>query len=155
MADVSRYFCDDFSYPEIRCSRSPLIMELRGRRATLLAGVDYVTIFEHPTFSGASMHVSQDYGALVSIGWNDKISSYKGRNSETGRFWTDWFSSGTSWSFCCNSWVPSLGSSTTASAPWNEPDLPGVDTVVVAFQDGKAIPVADTRGISVTTSRIQ
>jgi len=110
LADVSKYFCDDFAYPEIRCSRSQLIMELRGTTATLLASVDYVTIFENPTFNGSWMNVSQDYGALVAIGWNDRISSYKARNSETGRFWTDWFNTGTAWSFCCNNWVTSLGS---------------------------------------------
>lgn len=110
VADVSKYFCDDFSYPVIRCSRSQLIMELRATTTALLTGVDYVTIFEYPGYGGSWMHVSQDYSTLLTIGWNDRISSFKARNSETGRFFTDWFNGGTVWNFCCNSSVSSLGS---------------------------------------------
>ena len=47
---------------------------------------------------------------LVLLGWNDKVSSFKARNGETGRLWVDWWYSGSSWSFCCNSQVPYLGS---------------------------------------------
>ena len=54
------------------------------------------------------MHVSQDYSALATIGWNDRISSFKARNSETGAFFTDWFYSGSSWPFCCNTQQPTL-----------------------------------------------
>jgi hypothetical protein len=109
VSEVSRYFCDDFSYPMIRCSRSELVADLRATTVLLLTGIDYVTIFDAPSYGGAWMNVSQDYGTLLTVGWNDKVSSFKGRNSETGRFWTDWFSGGTSWSFCCNTQVPSLG----------------------------------------------
>lgn len=106
---VSRYYCDDFSYPVIHCSSLPLAVEARAVSVALAAGVNYATIYDQAYFFGTYMNVSQDYGSLLSIGWNDKVSSFKGRNSETGRFWTDWFSSGTSWSFCCNQNVGSLG----------------------------------------------
>jgi hypothetical protein len=109
LADVSRYFCDDFAYPVIRCSRTALIADLRATTTMLLTGIDYVTMFDQPSYGGAFMHVSQDYSALVLIGWNDKVSSFKVRNSETGRFWTDWFWSGSTWSFCCNTQQPTLG----------------------------------------------
>jgi hypothetical protein len=109
LADVSRYYCDDFSYPLIRCSRIALVADLRAATYSLLASVEYVTVFDQPSYAGAYMHVSQDYSALVFIGWNDKISSFKARNWETGRFWTDWLYTGTIWSFCCNSTQPSLG----------------------------------------------
>jgi len=56
------------------------------------------------------MNVSQDYAALSAIGWNDRISSFRGRNSETGQFWTDWFYGGTWYAFCCNTSVSNLGS---------------------------------------------
>jgi hypothetical protein len=108
--DASKYYCDDFSYPVIQCSRSPRLIEARATLVTLLASVDYVTIFDYTTYQGAWMHVSQDYAALLTIGWSDRISSFKGRNYESGRFWTDWFFSGSLWDFCCNQNVSSLGS---------------------------------------------
>jgi hypothetical protein len=109
-AAISRYYCDDFSYPVIRCSTSALAIDLRVTALLLLTSVDYVTIYDNSSYQGSFMHISQDYGSLLSIGWNDKIGSFKGRNSESGRFWTDWFNGGTSWSFCCNQNVGSLGS---------------------------------------------
>jgi hypothetical protein len=110
IADVSLYACDDFSYPVIECSSVPEIVETRGVVQALLTGADYVTIYDLTNYGGGFMNLSQDYSALLTIGWNDKISSFKGRNSETGRFWTDWFNTGTSWSFCCNTNFSSLGS---------------------------------------------
>jgi hypothetical protein len=110
ISEVSRYYCDDFSYPVIRCSASPVVVEARASVVLLATGVNYVTIYDQANYFGTFMHVSQDYTALLSIGWNDKVSSFKGRNLESGRFWTDWFSGGTSWSFCCNTNVSSLGS---------------------------------------------
>lgn len=108
--DIPRYYCDDFSYPVIQCSSLPVVPETRALTMSLLAGVDYATIYDQGSFIGTWMNVSQDYSTLLTIGWNDRISSFKGRNSETGRFWTDWFYTGTIWNFCCNSNVPSLGS---------------------------------------------
>jgi hypothetical protein len=56
------------------------------------------------------MNVSQDYATLSTIGWNDRISSFKARNSETGTLFADWFFTGTWWAFCCNTQVANLGS---------------------------------------------
>jgi hypothetical protein len=107
--DVGRYYCDDFSYPEIRCSRSRLGPDARATLVGLLTAVDYVTIFDATNYGGAFMNVSQNYAALSSIGWNDRISSFKGRNGENGAFYVDWFYSGSFWAFCCNSQYSSLG----------------------------------------------
>jgi hypothetical protein len=106
---VGRYYCDDFSYPEIRCSSTPALAEARAKLVAVLAAIDYVTIYDQSNYGGAFMHVSQDYSALTFIGWNDRISSFKGRNSETGTFYVDWFYSGASWGFCCNTQTPNLG----------------------------------------------
>ena len=54
--------------------------------------------------------MSEDYSVLSLIGWNDRISSFKGRNSQLGAFYVDWFYSGTVWAFCCNQQVANLGS---------------------------------------------
>ena len=73
-------FCDDFSYPEIHCSTSRLLIDTRAALNSLLTSVDYVTIFDGNSFSGAYMNVSQNYSALVLIGWSDRIRSSKVRN---------------------------------------------------------------------------
>ena len=110
LEDVSKYSCDDFSYPEIRCWSTRVLQDARATLVTLLTSIDYVTIYDLVSFNGASMNVSQDYATLATIGWNDKISSFRARNNETGTFWTDWFYSGSSFSFCCNTSVSNLGS---------------------------------------------
>ena len=109
LTDVSKYYCDDFGYPVIRCSASPLVIDLRATIVALATSVDYVTIYDATNFAGPLMNVSQDYGTLMSVGWNDKISSFRARNSETGTFWTDWFNTGASWPFCCNTQQTGLG----------------------------------------------
>jgi hypothetical protein len=109
ISEVSKHYCDDFSYPVISCSASPLVQTLRTTSLSLLATVDYVTIYEQPSFAGSWMNVSQDYSVLSFIGWNDRISSFRGRNSETGRFTTDWLYGGSQWSFCCNAQQTTLG----------------------------------------------
>jgi len=106
---VSKYYCDDFSYPVITCSASGLVISSRALLTSLLTSVDYVTVYELPSYGGASMSMSQDYNALALIGWNDRISSFKARNGETGTFYVDWFYGGSQWSFCCNTQQPSLG----------------------------------------------
>ena len=105
---VANYDCDDFSYPVIECSSQAATVQSRAMLA-LLSGAEYVTVWDQPNFGGGSMSISQDYASLLTIGWNDRISSFKARNSETGRFTVDWFFGGSSWPFCCNSQLSSLG----------------------------------------------
>ena len=115
---IASFYCHDFDYPRIHCFRSAAELEdSKSTNAASLAAVspafgagDYVTIFDGQSYSGAFMDVSQNYDALFSIGWNDRISSFKGRNSAFGIFWTDWFASGTARSFCCNTNTSSLPS---------------------------------------------
>jgi len=109
LEDVGKYNCDDFNYPEISCSSSRVLMDARAAAMTLLTGIDYVTIWDGANFGGAYMNVSEDYSALSLIGWNDRISSFKGRNSETGAFYVDWFYGGAWWTFCCNQQTSNLG----------------------------------------------
>jgi hypothetical protein len=108
LQDVGTHYCDDFSYPEIKCSSTPVLAAARATLVTLLTAVDYVSIFDLANYSGAYMNVSQDYSALSLIGWNDRISSFKGRNSESGTFYTDWFYGGAWWTFCCNQQTANL-----------------------------------------------
>jgi len=112
--EVGKHDCDDFSYPEIRCFSVRVVIDSRALLVTMLTSIDYVSIYDGTNYTGASMNVSQDYGTLSTIGWNDRISSIKGRNSDTGTLWTDWFYGGTWYSFCCNTQVPNLGAYSNA-----------------------------------------
>ena len=100
--EIPEYYCDDFSFPVIECSVEASTLDVRLSLVLTASAVDYVTIYDQAGYFGTFMNVSQDYAALSAIGWNDRISSFKGRNSETGAFYTDWFYGGSSWSFCCN-----------------------------------------------------
>lgn len=109
---ISSYFCHDLEFPLIRCfqSASRLEADLGERMSTVaLAAVIYVTIYDDTSYGGAYMQVSSDYDALAIVGWNDRVSSYKARNGETGSFYADWYHGGTGHAFCCNSSVPGLG----------------------------------------------
>jgi hypothetical protein len=114
---IASFYCHDFDYPVIRCFRSAAELEVSEARRTSsasglssLTAADYVTIYDGNVWTGAYMDVSQNYDALFSIGWNDRISSYKARNSASGNFWTDWYASGTGRSFCCNTQASALPS---------------------------------------------
>jgi hypothetical protein len=118
IASIAEYYCHDFDFPRIHCFRTAVELAAAesAQSATLsaispnFAAGDYVTIFDGQVYTGSAMDLSQSYDALFSIGWNDRISSYKDRNNVSGTFWTDWYSSGTARNFCCNSSVSSLPS---------------------------------------------
>jgi hypothetical protein len=109
LEDVGKYSCDDFSYPEIHCWSTRVLADSRALLVTLLTSIDYVSIYDGTSFTGASMNVSQDYATLTTIGWSDRISSFRGRNSESGTFFNDWFYTGSWYAFCCNTQVSNLG----------------------------------------------
>jgi hypothetical protein len=117
IAKISSYFCHDFDFPRIHCFDNPTRLEAsiggdgRSTTAALAFGPnDFVTIYSGPTYSGGYVHLSQNYDTLFVIGWNDQVSSYKGRNSASGTFWSDWYGSGRGTNFCCNTNVPYLPS---------------------------------------------
>jgi hypothetical protein len=113
---IPTFYCHDFDFPAIHCFRSPASLQAaKTTRSRLQSGPsvnfgvnDYVTIFDGANYTGGFMDVSQNYDVLFWIGWNDRISSFKARNSASGSFWTDWFHSGTGRNFCCNTNVNSL-----------------------------------------------
>jgi hypothetical protein len=109
LSAVADWYCDDFSYPVITCFSDPHRLTTRDAAILSTTSVEYVTIYDFTSYTGSFMHVSQDYTVLASIGWNDRISSFVGKNSLDGHFFTDWFNSGTGYYFCCNQNVPSLG----------------------------------------------
>jgi len=124
VASISKFHCNDFDFPAIHCFKTPegLDASLSAELSlNLLSSSDYVQIFDQSLFGGASMILSQNYDALWTISWNDRISSFKGRNSATGHFFVDWFHGLPSYGFCCNQQVPSLGSfNNTFSSVYND-----------------------------------
>lgn len=106
---VANWYCDDFSYPVITCFSDPERSNLRTAAVLSTSSVTYVTIYNFTSWTGSFMQVSENYPVLAYIGWNDRISSFKVRNSLEGDFFTDWFYGGTLYYFCCNQNVPSLG----------------------------------------------
>jgi hypothetical protein len=110
VTDVAKWFCHDFAYPQIHCFSSPDALESQVATMMSTAAVEYVTVYEFPTYAGSYMHISEDYSVLALLGWNDRISSFKGRSGESGHFFKDWFYGGTAYGFCCNVNTPYLGS---------------------------------------------
>jgi hypothetical protein len=117
LAEVSEHHCHDLDFPRIHCFDTASELSLALRPVLGLLGVtatSYVQVFEHAWYGGGSMTMSQDYTVLATIGWNDRISSFKALNSETGKFHWDWFYGGSMpYTFCCNQNVPTLGT-------WND-----------------------------------
>jgi hypothetical protein len=110
LVDVGNWYCHDFSYPVIQCFSDATVLEADAESIQATTAVDYVTVYEYTGFAGSYMHMSQDYTALIWIGWSDRISSLKGRNSQTSHFYVDWYYGGAIYAVCCNAQLTSLGS---------------------------------------------
>ena len=113
VAEISSYFCHDYSFPDVHCFSTSAGLEAAVGSSTQSISTafgpnDYVTIYSEPTYGGSYMHLSQNYDTLFWIGWNDRVSSFKGRNSASGTFWSDWYGTGRATDFCCNQTVPYL-----------------------------------------------
>jgi hypothetical protein len=114
LSQVSAYSCHDLEFPTIRCFRQSRDRNLAlaneaGQLQIAAAAVVYVTVYDQAAYLGSSLSISQNYDSLAVVGWNDRVSSFRARNAETGRFATDWFGGGSSWAFCCNQATANLG----------------------------------------------
>lgn len=106
--------CHDFDYPVLRCFESPEALErdVVGRVQTnavpaAVAATGYVIVWEHAGYDGARMTLSADQPWLSSIGWNDRISSFKSFGA-SGRFLENSPGSGFVYFFGSSSWVSFL-----------------------------------------------
>ena len=108
LVDVGRYACHDIDYPRIHCFGTQAARDISAAPFLAAASSSYVIAWDQASYAGASFVFSEDYTVLAIIGWNDRISSFKVQNSQTGHWYTDWFYGGSSWYFCCNSQVPFL-----------------------------------------------
>lgn len=104
-SEVGLYYCHDLDYPAVHCFRSASGLEVA---VAATAEQIYVTVYSGASYSGSYAHLLQDYDGLWSIGWNDRISSFKPRNSASGSFHEDWYAGGWRFDFCCDDGVPWL-----------------------------------------------
>jgi hypothetical protein len=112
---VSSLNCHDFDYPVIRCfSTADLIAADIGARLSgeatgarlLLSG--YVTAWQDASYGGPSISMSTDQSSLSSLGWNDRISSFKSFGANGG-FYEHSPSGGTYYAYGSSTQVSSLG----------------------------------------------
>ena len=117
LARAATLSCHDFDYPVLRCFTSATAMGVdAARRASeskanvapdSLIGGGYVTAFEHALYAGAAVGLSTNQPWLGSIGWNDRISSFKSFGA-TGNFQENSPGGGFVFSFGATTTVPSL-----------------------------------------------
>ncbi len=84
------------------------------RRMTLASSAlasGYVVAYENISYGGASVVLSGDQPNLGSIGWNNRISSYKVFTSATGYFHQGLNYAGLAQSYCCFSTISYVGNS--------------------------------------------
>ncbi|MCU0483555.1 MAG: beta/gamma crystallin family protein [Chloroflexi bacterium] len=83
-------------------------MAERSKASGVLAAA-YVQVFVNRDYGGASAYLSANYPNLGTIGWNDRISSYKVLISGSGEFREHANYVGAIDEFCCTQWVTYVG----------------------------------------------
>lgn len=112
LATAAAHHCHDLTARVLTCftdaaERDWAVSELAGftgnsqfsMESALSSG--YVIAWNDSGYSGASVVLSQDYSNLGSIGWNDRISSYKVYVSGSGAFYEHSQMHGATQTFCC------------------------------------------------------
>lgn len=92
-----------------RAARDASWRENRSLRPLSTYAGGYVIAWVNASYAGSSVILSQDYTNLVTIGWNDRISSYKVYTNLTGGFYEHSNYSGLTQLFCCFSQVSYVG----------------------------------------------
>jgi hypothetical protein len=77
--------CHDLDYPLLRCFSGAEAMrldlaarsEVRSARQTPTVGDLYVIAYEHTSYAGSALGLTANQAWLSSVGWNDRISSFK------------------------------------------------------------------------------
>jgi len=121
---VSDFYCHDFDWPDIHCfatseSLEAAVAEVLGDAGSLgpdvvdpggSGGTPYIRVFDLSWYAGAYIYLSADYPDLGVIGWNDRISSYTGSNSQSSSLSVNIGYSGSTLLVCCNQKAATLSS---------------------------------------------
>lgn len=118
------HHCHDREAPVIRCfdtakERNADILGASGlaSSAGLLASdvgvlsVTYVLWYEHSAYGGASFSASGPVPNLATLGWNNRISSFKSTNGGRPMWWDGTYYSGAGWQWWTSAWVSYVGDS--------------------------------------------
>jgi hypothetical protein len=111
---ATQYHCHDFASPELRCFTSVEDHDLDffggdGNSVSVLSSSGYVIAWSGNSYSGSSVTLTQNYSNLGTIGWNDRISSYKVYTSLSGAFYEHTSYTGLVQTYCCNAQVAYVG----------------------------------------------
>jgi hypothetical protein len=77
--------------------------------ASATSSTQYVTFYADINFGGASFTAVDPIADLGSIGWNDRISSFKSLNSGHPMWWKDAHFGNQNWQWVAGSWVGNVG----------------------------------------------
>lgn len=121
---AAAYYCHDLRSGVLECykdaaDRDNAVAKMLGSEVSEVLGTlgsastGYVIVWADPSYAGSSAVLSQDYANLGSIGWNDRISSYKVYTTYTGAFYDQANYQGLTQYYCCFSQVSYVG------APYN------------------------------------
>ena len=110
--EASRHHCVATPTSHLTCftNSSDRDQAVAGSFSSLSASATgYVIAYADATYFGASVVLSQNFTNLGTIGWSDRISSYKVYTSQTGFFYQGTSYTGAYQSYCCFAQVPYVG----------------------------------------------
>jgi hypothetical protein len=120
LRSVAQFYCHDFDWPEIHCFTTSIQLEAAvvdrigatGPTSTAsvqsATAVSYIRVFDLSWYAGGYIYLSADYANLGVIGWNDRISSYNGTNSEDSALYVNTSYAGSTLLVCCNNKAATL-----------------------------------------------
>ncbi len=100
VGEIPHWYCHDLDFPRIHCFATAAELEHalathQSARPAGTAGASIdLAIYADANWQGGTTVISQAYPDLGTIGWNDKISSFKVLNGVAGHFATDIYNSG-------------------------------------------------------------
>jgi hypothetical protein len=116
LSTAVQYHCHDLAYSQLRCFTTVegrdddvAIADSDGD-GIMATSSGYVIAWSSPSYTGSSVVLSQSYANLGTIGWNDRISSYKVYTSLTGAFYEHTNYQGLTQQYCCLAQVSYVGS---------------------------------------------
>ncbi|HVM29933.1 MAG TPA: hypothetical protein VM305_04090 [Candidatus Limnocylindrales bacterium] len=106
--------CHDLGESTLTCfsnevERDADVAALLADEVMVASSSGYVVAYSNASYGGSSVVLTQDYGHLGHIGWEDKISSYKVYTPLTGYFFEHTWYGGRAQSFCCYTHVSYVG----------------------------------------------